>query len=205
MENIIQEIKKIIRTISSGRYQGQDWFHIERVLNLSTKISKSEGTDLFLVQMASILHDTAEQKLVNFCSCDSNNILFTFLTDLGIKSEQALKIQEITNEVDAKPTSLESAVVQDADRLDTIGAVGIARCFANTRMIYNPADLMEIKTSKNKPEGDEIPRSSIANFYDKLLWVKDQMNTAEGKRIAEQRTEFMEMYLDQFFADWNNS
>jgi uncharacterized protein len=176
---------------------GHDLEHAYRVWDLGKKISKLENANLEIVEPACLLHDIADAKF-----CDGNESIgpqkaYSFLTSLNLEEEKINPIMNIITYLSFRKRnemlgekSIEFQVVQDADRLDAIGAIGIARAFSyggfKERKIYNPKNMQD---------------STIGHFYDKLLLLKDLMNTKTGKEIAEQRHQFMELYLKQFFDE----
>lgn len=181
----------------SGEATGHDFFHVKRVVKLAKQIGKEENADLFLVELAAWLHDVGDYKLHDGVD-QSAAMISDFLVELNVSQAIIAKIIEIVSQVSfskgIQPTSLEAKIVQDADRMDALGAIGIARAFAyggsKQREIYNP-------------ENPEL--TSIQHFYDKLLKLKDLMNTVSAKRIAEQRHLFLENYLKQFYHEWEGS
>lgn len=208
--DIIKKTVYYVKNLHAADHGGHDWSHIERVFNLATTIAQAEGADIFVVQMAALLHDIEDPKLRR-CPNQTYNKNINYLMTLGITADQIVAISIAIDEVsfsknkDKKPSSLESCVVQDADRLDAIGAIGIARCFAyggsKGRAIYDSRDLVKVSTSEN--QSTHKPESSIYHFYEKLLLVRDHMNTRTGKDLAFGRHAFLEKFLDQFFQEWN--
>jgi len=179
----------------SGEETGHDFFHVERVVKTAIKIAKEEKVDLFLVELAAWLHDVGDYKLHDG-NDKSEEMIAVFLSSLKIDSELISKINEIVSQVSFSKgnstTSKEAQIVQDADRLDAMGAIGIARCFAyggkKQREIWNP----------------ENPNmTSLQHFYDKLLKLKDLLNTTAAKKMAEDRHKFLEEFLNEFHKEWN--
>jgi uncharacterized protein len=211
-ENNIQIIHKtsdFIRELLEGEGSGHDWWHIYRVRNNALAIAKAYKTiDLFVVEMSALLHDIADHK---FHGGDENigiQKAESWLTKQQVAEDAKQHILCIMEEVSfskgKKPTSLESEIVQDADRLDAIGAVGIARTFAyggfKKREIYNP-NIPPVKYA-NMEDYKKNTKPTVNHFYEKLLLLKDMMNTAEAKKIAMGRHAFMKAYLSQFFQEW---
>lgn len=210
-ETIIQKTRKHVESVFRAEGSGHDWFHIDRVTRMALRLAVDEKCDLFIVEMAALLHDLEDWKLVEANAPQARKVS-TWLKLVGVDAEKASQIIEIINQVsfkgagvDTPVLSSEAAVVQDADRLDAIGAIGIARTFAygghKNRLIYDPevepvmhADFGEYKNST---------APTINHFYEKLLLLKDRMNTDSAKRIAEQRHQFMVEYLSQFYGEWN--
>lgn len=192
---------------------GHDWFHIVRVYKNTLLIAKNEPVDITVVALAALLHDIADPKFNNGDETLGPKIASKFLLSQNVDSEiiehvtQIIEHMSFKNSFDLNTsfTSKEMEVVQDADRLDAIGAIGIARCFNyggfKDRALYNP----EIKPNLNmtKAEYKATNAPTINHFYEKLLLLKDQMNTKTGKRIALERHKYMEGFLKQFFAEWD--
>lgn len=206
----IEKTEKFIEAEFRGDGSGHDWFHILRVRNMAVRIAKEEGGDLFVVEMAALLHDLDDWKLVKHGE-GKNNRVNAWLTQLGLAPDFSGKILAVIDEVSFKGagietpvSSLEAAIVQDADRLDAIGAIGIARTFAygghKNRLIYDPEIVPVAHTSFQEYKSSTAP--TINHFYEKLLLLKDRMNTECGRNIAEKRHKFMADYLDQFFDEW---
>ncbi|MGC9355782.1 MAG: HD domain-containing protein [Mariniphaga sp.] len=205
---IIQKTEKYVRFFFENEGSGHDWWHVFRVRNYALKIADYEGGNLFLIEMAALLHDLDDWKLNKLAA---ENKTEKWLKKLSLQNAEISKIMEIISQVsfkgagvETKPTTTEASIVQDADRLDAIGAIGIARTFAyggnKNRLIYHP----EIGPEKHE-SFDAYKKSSaptINHFYEKLLLLKDRMNTATGKQMAQSRHRFMEKFLEQFFNEW---
>lgn len=205
---VLAETEEFIRKEFEGEGSGHDWWHIHRVRNLAIHLAQSEGGDLFLVEMAALLHDLDDWKISGNETLEQTK---AWLNQTEISEEEREKILSIILEVSFKgaqvetPTSsLEAAIVQDADRLDAIGAVGIARTFAyggnKGRLLYHPDEKPEMHASFDAYQKTTAP--TINHFYEKLLLLKDRMNTAKAKQMAEERHRYMEKFLEQFFAEW---
>jgi uncharacterized protein len=190
---------------------GHDWFHIERVFNNVLLISKTERVDKIVVSLAALLHDIADSKFHNGDETIGPKIAREFLFNLNVDSaviEHVINIIENISfkggNVSRKFHSKELDVVQDADRLDAIGAIGIARCFNyggfKNRQLYNPDIKPNLKMTKEEYKVSTAP--TINHFYEKLLLLKDKMNTKTGLKIALQRHEYMECFLKQFYNEW---
>jgi uncharacterized protein len=188
---------------------GHDWWHIHRVRNLALKIAETEGGDLFLIEMAALLHDLDDWKIIGDPIVSRVDF---WLQNLQIQPEVAGKIYRITQQVSFKgagvdtfPSSLEAQIVQDADRLDAIGAIGIARTFAyggsRGRLIFDPAIKPEKHADFEAYKKNAGP--TINHFYEKLLLLKDRLNTGTAKNMAIRRHSFMETFLEEFFSEWN--
>ncbi|PKQ45661.1 HD domain-containing protein [Confluentibacter flavum] len=191
---------------------GHDWFHTIRVYNNSLLIAKGEKTDVFVVSLGALLHDIADSKFHNGDETIGPKMARAFLFKINVDSviiEHVIKIIENIsfkggNEAQ-KFSSPELQVVQDADRLDAMGAIGIARCFNyggfKNRPLYDP----DIKPNLNMTKAEYKASSSptINHFYEKLLLLKDKMNTKTGRTIALERHNYMLRFLDQFYKEWH--
>lgn len=209
-KEIIQKTEKFVASEMGAEGSGHDWFHVDRVRKMAVRIGKKEGCDLFITEMAALLHDLDDWKLADK---DSGSLVKTekWLTFLKLDRSYSKQILSIINEVSFKGagietpvSSLEAAAVQDADRLDAIGAIGIARTFAygghKSRLIYDPEVPIDLHDDFQEYKASTAP--TINHFYEKLLLLKDRMNTETAKSIAEGRHRFMEDYLEQFFNEW---
>ncbi len=206
--NVILETESYIRSILEGEGSGHDWWHIHRVRNNAMNIAKAYPVDGFIVEMAALLHDIADHKLHDGNEEIGPRMAGEWLNKNKVEEAEKKHILLIMQEVSFSkgkiPSTLEGKVVQDADRLDAIGAIGIARTFAfggfKKREIYNP----EIPPVKYESLEDykKNTNPTLNHFYEKLLLLKDMMNTEEARKIAQQRHEFMEGYLDQFYSEW---
>ncbi len=212
-EIIYQTIKFVKSTLQDAE-GGHDWFHIERVWKNAKHISKNENVDLFIVELGALLHDIADAKFHNGDETVGPKKARSFLESIHINESIIQHIESIIinisfkNSLDSnskKITSKELEVIQDADRLDAIGAIGIARAFNyggfKNRELHNPEIKPVIYQSKETYKKSVAP--TINHFYEKLLLLKDKMNTKTGKQIAIERHAFMEHYLKQFYKEWN--
>lgn len=208
IENTINFVKKQLKNAESGH----NWFHMERVYNNALLIAKEETCNLEVVQLAALLHDIADSKFHDGDETVGPKVARDFLTSENVSEETinhvVLIIENISfkgGNFEKKFTSKELEIVQDADRLDAIGAVGIARTFNyggfKNREIYNPEILPNLNMTKEEYKNSTAP--TINHFYEKLLLLKDKMNTESGKKIAQQRHAFMETFLEQFYNEWN--
>lgn len=197
MMEIIEQAHDFVRDIFAGDSSGHDFDHTLRVYKTAVKIAQSEGADLLTVQLAALLHDVDDRKLSPETAENLGNAV-RFLREHAVSEEQIQTVCRIISEVSfskhpGAPSTLEGKCVQDADRLDALGAIGIARTFAfggsRGRALHDPAG--------------EDATTSIAHFYDKLLLLKDLMNTAAGKLLAVERDAFMRDFLEQFYAEWD--
>lgn len=209
-EEIIKSTEQFIETEFRSEGSGHDWFHISRVRSMALRIGKQEGCDLFVVEMAALLHDLDDWKLSGALN-NGENRAANWLKQAGLSSVISTLILRIIDEVSFKGagietpvSSKEAAVVQDADRLDAIGAIGVARTFAygghKNRLIYDPAINPVVHDSFHEYKNNTAP--TINHFYEKLLLLKDRMNTETAKAIAKKRHKFMADFLDQFFDEW---
>lgn len=190
---------------------GHDWFHIERVYKNSLLISKNETCDTTVVQLAALLHDIADSKFHDGDETIGPKVAREFLEGEAIDEAIITHVVRIIENIsykggnfEKKFSSIELDVVQDADRLDAIGAIGIARTFNyggfKNRALYDPEIDPNGSMTKEEYKRNESP--TINHFYEKLLLLKDKMNTQTGKEIAEQRHRYMEGFLAQFYAEW---
>ena len=197
-----------------GAEGGHDWFHTNRVFLNAKLIAKSEKVNMLIVELAALLHDIADAKFHNGDESIGPKIAKEFLISLEVDSQVIHHVVQIIDNMSYKNslendikkfTSKELEVVQDADRLDAIGAIGIARAFNyggfKNRELYNPDITPNLKMTKAAYKKSDAP--TINHFYEKLLLLKDKMNTETGKKIAKQRHEFMLDYLKQFYGEWN--
>ena len=212
MDTSLDNVKELIKKEFFGEATGHDWYHIERVYKNALKIQKTEGGDREVVAYAALLHDIADHKFVDNHEEETESRIRAILGKENVEEsiiEQVLHIaQNISYKganVENKITSIEGKIVQDADRLDAIGAIGIARAFAyggrKNRSIYLPEEKPTLHDDFESYQNDK--GHTINHFYEKLLLLKDRMNTETGKTIANQRHEFMENFLKQFYSEWN--
>lgn len=212
---IIEETIAFVKETLKGAEGGHDWFHIQRVFKNTLLIAKDEKVDVLVVSLGALLHDIADAKFNGGDETVGPRMAKDFLISLGVDKkaiEHVVKIIEnisYKSSLDSKKSfeSKELQVVQDADRLDAIGAIGIARAFNyggyKNREIYNPEIAPNLQMTKEEYKKSQAP--SINHFYEKLLLLKDKMNTASGKKLAEKRHQFMMDYLEQFYKEWNGN
>ncbi|MFD2445768.1 HD domain-containing protein [Bacillus sp. CGMCC 1.16607] len=190
---------------------GHDWFHVDRVRNNALHIYEQEQKgDRFIIEMAALLHDISDEKL-NESKEEGQQILQSLLEGLQLPNEITTRVKEIIDSISfsggekKELTSWEAKIVQDADRLDAIGAIGIARTFAyggkKGQPLYHPD--FEVRENMSIEEYRNGKSSSIHHFYEKLLLLKDRLNTESAKSIAEKRHAYMEEFLSQFYQEWN--
>ncbi len=208
IDNTILFVKNKLQNAEAGH----DWFHIERVYRNSLLIANEEECDLEVVKLAALLHDIADSKFNDGDESIGPKTARTFLEKENIPQENVNHVVAIIENIsfkggnfEKKFTSKELEIVQDADRLDAIGAIGIARTFNyggfKNRQLYNPEIAPQLKMTKEEYKNSEAP--TINHFYEKLLLLKDKMNTETGKKIAQERHRFMELFLSQFYAEWD--
>jgi uncharacterized protein len=206
IENTIAFVQQTLKHAEGGH----DWWHIHRVYFNAKRISSSEDVDTLVVELAALLHDISDSKFNGGNETLGAEIAAEFLKSQGLSADRIEHVVQIINHISFKGGneqrlfySKELGVVQDADRLDAIGAIGIARCFNyggfKGSEIYNPSVSPNLNMSKDEYKKGGQP--SINHFYEKLLLLKDLMNTETGRALAEQRHEFMEQYLKQFFEE----
>jgi uncharacterized protein len=213
-KKIIQNAIAFVKEELKNAEGGHDWFHIERVYKNTVLIATDEDVNIFVVLLAALLHDIADPKFYNGDETIGPKMAGQFLKKEKVDAKSITHILNIIKFISFKNslsktgkkfTSKELKVVQDADRLDAIGAIGIARCFNyggfKNRALYNPEILPNLEMSKEEYKKSDAP--TINHFYEKLLLLKDKMNTETGKRIAAERHLFMETFLSQFYNEWN--
>lgn len=216
--NLIDQTVSFVKEQLANAEAGHDWWHVQRVwTNTKTLWADWEGSerpDPLICELASLLHDVADSKFHGGDERVGPRIAGEFLERVGVQREVIQHVQAIIRHMSYSSSlgestfhSPELALVQDADRLDALGAIGIARAFHyggfKNREIFNPAVPPNPGQSKAAYKNSTAP--TINHFYEKLLLLKDQMNTAAGKRIAEERHRFLELYLDQFFREWGEN
>lgn len=212
-KTLIETTKEFVRSQLENAEGGHDWFHTLRVYNNAQLIAKTENVDSLVVALGALLHDIADSKFHDGDETVGPRIAREFLFQNNVDS---LVIEHVVNIIDnisfkkslekgKKFNSKELQVVQDADRLDAIGAIGIARCFNyggfKNRKLFDPDVSPKINMTKEEYKNSNAP--TINHFYEKLLLLKDKMNTRTGKRIAEKRHTYMEGFLNQFYEEWD--
>ncbi|WP_246010289.1 HD domain-containing protein [Bacillus yapensis] len=210
-DNWIALTKEYVHNELQNDPSGHDWWHIARVTEMARRIATEEKADLFICEMAALLHDIADEKL-NASEVEGLKKVTNWLESIGVEQSVIEKIIAIISTISFKGggqpalTSLEAKVVQDADRLDALGAIGIARTFAYAGskgdLIHDPA--IKPRESMTKEEYRNGKSTAINHFYEKLLKLKDRINTDYAKKIAEERHQFMEEYLRVFFSEWKD-
>jgi uncharacterized protein len=207
---IIEKTAAFTRQTLENAEGGHDWWHIHRVWTNARKIAESERCNLLVVELAALLHDIADAKFHKGDEEIGPKTAGKFLRSIKVDQQIIEHVQQIIRNISFKSGfdkpkfhSKELAIVQDADRLDAMGAIGIARAFSyggfKGREIYNPEIQPNLNMSKEEYKNSIAP--SINHFYEKLLLLKEKMNTVAGKLMAGQRHEFMELYLKQFYEE----
>jgi uncharacterized protein len=207
---IIEKTVNFVQETLKNAEGGHDWWHIQRVWTNAKLLARTEDCDILTVELAALLHDIADSKFHNGDEEIGPATAGKFLTSSNIYSDTITHVQQKKRHISFKASfdkatfhSKELAIVQDADRLDAIGAIGIARAFTyggfKDREIYNPNIKPNLNMSKEEYKNTKAP--TINHFYEKLLLLKDKMNTQTGKQLALQRHNFMESYLEQFYSE----
>ena len=213
-KQLLEKTRAYVKETLKGAEGGHDWFHIERVFNNAKLIAKDEDVDLFVVELGALLHDIADSKFHDGDESIGPKKAISFLKGIKVPTDIIEHIVNIIVHVSFKSglesgetvkfNSPELQVIQDADRLDAIGAIGIARAFNyggfKNRSLFDPEIAPKLNQDKETYKKSKAP--TINHFYEKLLLLKDKMNTATGKRIAEKRHAFMEQFLREFYNEW---
>ena len=210
VENILLEVATYVEQKLSGEGSGHDWWHIVRVRNMAKNLALAEGGDSFICQLAALVHDLVDDKLVADEGLALAEVRDLF-TRLGVKSDQTDQVLAIIQAISYKGGSqnhldltLEGQIVQDADRLDAMGAIGVARTMAYSgyhgRVIHDPE--VAVRQNMTLEEYRSQQGTAITHFYEKLLCLKDLMNTKTAKDLAQGRHAFLEAFLAQFYAEW---
>jgi len=209
---IIQKTVSFVQETLKDAEGGHDWWHIYRVWKNAQHIAKQEsGVDGLIIELGALLHDIADSKFHNGDEEIGPKTARSFLSSLNLDEDLISRVENIVRHISFKGSlegqkwkSPELDVVQDADRLDAIGAIGIARTFTygghKRRSLYNPDIPPNLNMSKEEYKNSNAP--TLNHFYEKLLLLKDLMNTKTGKSIAEERHMFMEIYIEQFLSEW---
>jgi uncharacterized protein len=214
-KQVILQTAEHVKSVMQGEATGHDWWHVNRVWQLSQTICQDErSANAYVVELTALLHDVADWKFADGDMEAGPRAAHAWLASLQVDEAVILHVEDIIRNmsyrgsgVQLKLNSLEAQIVSDADKLDAMGAIGIARAFAyggnQGRPIYEP-DLKPVlhDTFEAYKNGKS---HTVNHFYEKLLLLKDRMQTKTGRHIAEQRHEFMKQYLDQFYAEWGKS
>jgi uncharacterized protein len=210
--DIIQKTTDHVRDLLSGEGSGHDWFHIERVSNTALTIAREEGADLFVVELAALLHDVADWKFAGGDHDAGPRAARDWLASLHVAPGIIDHVCGIIASLSFKGASVETPMntiegrcVQDADRLDALGAIGIARAFAygghKGRPLYDPAFPPQPHATFEAYKKNTGP--TLNHFYEKLLLLKDRMSTPTARRLAAARHTYVEQFLTQFLAEWS--
>ena len=211
-ETVIKKTIDFVKNVLANAEGGHDWWHIYRVWKLSKHIAKTENVDLFVVELGALLHDIADSKFNAGDEKIGPRKAREFLSSLDVKKKIIVHIENIITNISFKGgkqaqkfKSSELDVIQDADRLDAMGAIGVARTFNyggyKNRQIYNPDIKPNLNMTKEEYKSSNAP--TLNHFYEKLLLLKTLMNTNTGKNIAAHRHEFMQQFLDEFYKEWD--
>ena len=212
MNELIENVKLHVQEIFQNDATGHDWFHIERVHAMACQLQEKQGGNRLVIELSALLHDISDHKMNGGKLNHGGTVAFELLKKLNCTTEIALAVKEIVDGVSYKGanvpdemTSLEGKIVQDADRLDAIGAIGIARTFAfggnKNRAIYLP-DLKPIMHASFE-EYATAKSHTINHFYEKLLLIKNRLHTKAAIEVGNERHHFMENFLQQFFKEWH--
>lgn len=211
---IIQETERFVKETLREAEAGHDWSHIQRVLRNARLIGAQEQADPFVTELAALLHDIADSKFHGGDELVGPEKASAFLQKLNVPDEIVRHVENIVRHVSFSNElgpeherdfdSIELRVLKDADRLDALGAIGIARAFHyggfKNRLMYDPG--VEPVPGQSKEEYKQSKSPTINHFYEKLLLLKDKMNTSTGRKLAEERHAFMEEFLQQFYREW---
>jgi len=209
--DVIKKTQEYVKKILEREVSGHDWWHTYRVWKISLRLAKKEkNVNLFVIELAALLHDIEDWKLCNNYSA-STSLARKWLENMKVDEEIISHVCEIIRDISFKGAYVKSniktkegKIVQDADRLDAIGAIGIARCFATGaklgKVLHNPN--IKPRLHKNFYNYKISKTTTVNHFYEKLLLLKKLMNTKEAKKIAEKRDRFMRVFLKRFFKEW---
>lgn len=210
MEQLVQNATKFIKEIFQNDFSGHDFFHSMRVYRTAMKIAEAEHADMEVVALAALLHDVDDRKLSPTTAEKKENAA-RFMRSQNVPESEIRQVCQIIDEVSFKgtdsvrPSTPEGKCVQDADRLDALGAIGIARTFAyggsHNRAIYDPE--LPPRTAMNQAQYYSSKSTSLNHFYEKLFLLEGMMNTETGKAIARKRTQYMQQFVDEFLNEWD--
>ncbi|MFT7155912.1 MAG: hypothetical protein ACI8Q1_000916 [Parvicella sp.] len=211
MREIIDNIRHQIHKEFEGEGSGHDWWHIHRVVENALHLQELEGGERDLIEIAALVHDVGDHKFHKEANA-AETLITKLLKEVGLEKKFIQKVVQIVAEVSYKGAgvqtngnSLEAKIVQDADRLDAIGAIGVGRAFAfggnRNRLMYEPDHTPSLHTDFESYKNDK--GHTINHFYEKLLLLKDRMQTDSGRKIAQERHQFMQTFLEQFYKEWN--
>ena len=210
MEQLVQNATKFIKEIFQNDFSGHDFFHSMRVYRTAMKIAQAEHADIQVVALAALLHDVDDRKLSPMTAEKKENAA-RFMCSQNVSESEIRQVCQIIDEVSFKgtdsvrPSTPEGKCVQDADRLDALGAIGIARTFAyggsHNRAIYDPE--LPPRAAMNQAQYYSSKSTSLNHFYEKLFLLEGMMNTETGKAIARKRTQYMQQFVDEFLNEWD--
>lgn len=210
MEQLVQNATKFIKEIFQNDFSGHDFFHSMRVYRTAINIAEAEHADMEVVALAALLHDVDDRKLSPMTAEKKENAA-RFMCSQNVSESEIRQVCQIIDEVSFKgtdsvrPSTPEGKCVQDADRLDALGAIGIARTFAyggnHNRAIYDPE--LPPRTAMNQAQYYSSKSTSLNHFYEKLFLLEGMMNTETGKAIARKRTQYMQQFVDEFLNEWD--
>ncbi len=209
---MIEQVTQFVKDYLQKAESGHDWWHIWRVRNTALHIAEKEGVDSIVIELCALLHDIGDYKFHDGDEDFGPKLVRSFLLELDTPQEIIEKVDFVIRNISfkgaldsGKDKPIELQIVQDADRLDAMGAIGIARAFSFSGFIGQPFYDPEIppKPGMSKEEYKKRKSTTINHFYEKLLLLKDGMNTQTGRQLAEERHAFMEVYLKQFYGEWN--
>lgn len=210
MEQLVQNATKFIKEVFQNDFSGHDFFHSMRVYRTAINIAEAEHADMQVVALAALLHDVDDRKL-SPATAEKKENAARFMCSQNVSESEIRQVCQIIDEVSFKgtdsvrPSTPEGKCVQDADRLDALGAIGIARTFAyggsHNRAIYDPELLP--RTAMNQAQYYSSKSTSLNHFYEKLFLLEGMMNTETGKAIARKRTQYMQQFVDEFLNEWD--
>ena len=213
MSDLIKRTIEFVKIKLKDEHTGHGWFHTERVWKIAKKLQEEEGGDREVIELSALLHDLGDYKKYEFNEIKGNFVLLGMMDILGVEEEDKEKISQIIEEAqfagdDTKtPSTIESKILRDADWLDALGAIGIARTFATGgkigRLLHDPNRKPRTKLNKKDYQTKKNSGTSINYFYEKVLKLPKMMNTKTGRAMALRRIEFVKFFLDRFFEEWN--
>ena len=209
---VIQRTVDFVKQVLANAEGGHDWWHIYRVWKLSKQIAQTENANNFVVELGALLHDIADSKFNQGNEEIGPRKAREFLSSLNVDEDVIVHVENIILNISFKGgnyaqefKSVELDIIQDADRIDAMGAIGVARTFNyggyKGRELYNPEIKPNLNMTKEEYKNSNAP--TINHFYEKLLLLRERMNTATGKAMALHRHKFMEQYLNEFYSEWN--
>lgn len=210
---IIFQTENMIKEKLSNDFSGHDWFHVNRVRNLALELGSTEGGDLFIIELGALLHDIADWKFNDGSEQVGIELAGNWLDKFNLDKDVINEILQIIKDISYKGAGVQTPmktingnIVQDADRLDALGAIGIARTFAYGgfagQSMYDPA--IKVNLHKNFDEYKSLKSTSINHFYEKLFLLPDRLNTNMAKSMAKEKIKFMENFVENFISDWGN-